>query len=879
MKAWIPRGWKALFQLLMLAVGGLLAPALFAQDVPELEQVVDIDLPQAALGNSLNELSRQSGIEFLLTEEPATDTLAPAVSGSMSVSEALRRLLAGTNLAFRQVSHGSIAIEAKKVPSKTGLDELFGFDDAETNRSAPAAQAESPPAQPPQALESIELPEREPGQSADAGERQKPNRFIEEIIVTATKREESLRDIPASMTAIGGADLERTASKGVEDFLDMMPGVTLNDQGTSDMHAITIRGAGFDTGPGNGTLPVGTFIGDVPMGDPFATQVVPNLVPFDLKGVQVLKGPQGTLFGGSALTGLLRYEVMEPQFESMELRGSAGIDSLTDGGQGYTVSIGGNLPLGDRLALRAVQTSRSLAGVIDETGRGEKDVDTGRKNSGRILASILATDELSVDLMWLTQDTHEDDAGFAKGTSGSRTRDNTPEPSYSDSSFDLGTVTLDYALDWANLKSISAATKKHLVTDFSATRTGTGEAPPGPGDPLRAFGEFDTDGLMQELRLVSDGAGPVTWLAGAFWQRYKILGSLEIYGDAGADAVLDDALLLLPGVPNSEEIPAPVEAYIDSQVAEFALFGDATWHVSDALSINLGLRAFDVALEGTTDARYVAVPRPTSTSQRDKGINPKLAVTWQVNEALQFYTMAAKGFRYGGIQVGAPLPVIDMNVNSSYRSDSLWNYELGVRKDWLSNSMQTDLTVFYIDWTDAQYTQTAPSETMFFIDNIGSAKIKGAEFVLQYLPPIDGLSLGLAGAYVDARTAESFMDVDGNEIPPGTQMPGSSPYSTALSINYTRALAAWSFDSFLTHSFQSSGYNNLAHDKEILGYQLWSAGVGFTNESMAYSPGIRFSVSNIANTAGLQNVSGATGTEDAFYTAPRTYTLQLTAEF
>ena len=248
---------------------------------------------------------------------------------------------------------------------------------------------------------------------------------LDEVSVTATKRAANPRDLPASISALRGEDLEQRGYQGQEDFLKLVPGVTFaNDNITANR--ITIRGIGADLNTSNTT---GVFIGDVPFEDPTLPRVTLDPNPFDLARIEVLKGPQGTLFGGSALNGAVRYVPEEPELEQWHARTYFQLEEVQQGGVGTNFGGVVNVPAGETLAFRLVGFKRRSAGWVDDEQRELEDINETTQDGGRLLALWQPGEAWKISAMAIVQDTRTADASFTDNREGELSRSNTPQAS------------------------------------------------------------------------------------------------------------------------------------------------------------------------------------------------------------------------------------------------------------------------------------------------------------------------------------------------------------------------------------------------------------------------------------------------------------------
>lgn len=279
---------------------------------------------------------------------------------------------------------------------------------------------------------------------------------LEEIIVTARKRDESVRDIPTSINAFSGDELVTLGIRTIEEVLQLTPGVTFESGLSSSSTSIIVRGVTNDS-RGAGPRTVGRFYGDVPLTNPSIAGAEADLDTFDMRTVEVLKGPQGTLFGGSALAGALRYEPNLPQ--TGKWSGTAGIGGgsmASSDSTSHVYELMLNAPLGDHFALRFAGSDRLLPGYIDDARSGKKDFNGYRTKQGRIMAAWEATDALRIDAQYLKFEGRLDGYNFVEGDVPSRVR------LYSTSTTTRTRISVSTAArshgTWGRLRSCSKAT-------------------------------------------------------------------------------------------------------------------------------------------------------------------------------------------------------------------------------------------------------------------------------------------------------------------------------------------------------------------------------------------------------------------------------------
>ncbi|HET8883836.1 MAG TPA: TonB-dependent receptor, partial [Solimonas sp.] len=635
--------------------------------------------------------------------------------------------------------------------------------DANHDDDANSAAADS---EPPLAV--IALPEEKP--PVPKHETPEPPAQIEEVIVTATKRAQAARDIPGSISVIKGEELEQLGIRKVKDILSLVPGVNMQDEIAGLQRKISVRGVGPDTGT-NQT--VGTVMGDVPISDPYGSATIADPNPWDMRTVEVLKGPQGTLFGATSLAGLIRYVPNAPKLGRWEGKVFYDYTMLDRGGEAPSYGGAVNIPIGETFAVRASGIYQEIPGVLDSRNpaRNADDIDSGKSWAGRVIALWQPTERLTVNLMATKEDRHSDDLGITTFADGSYTRDDAPGASPSDNGYSLASLDLRYAFDWATLVSLTGYQEKTSTIDIDSSYLVLPLARAGLSF-LRADRDVHTHGVMQELRLVSpDDGGRLSWLIGAFYSTYRADISSRLA--VTTPDVLDQLSALLP-LPVLQQILANGLALTSSRydpldATEQALFGEASYDITDALRLTLGARGYRTKVEGTLEASGLSGGSNGATpGSTEKGWSPKVALTYKPWRDILFYGTVSRGFQFGGFN----LPTVQApNVPLTFESSTLWNYEIGLRTDWFDRTLRIDVTGFFLDWTNPQVHQGQGVNS--WVDNVGGTHSPGVETTIRWLTPLKGLSIEQSASYIEARTSEPFQDVSGTEVPEGTLMPSS----------------------------------------------------------------------------------------------------------
>jgi outer membrane receptor protein involved in Fe transport len=791
-------------------------------------------------------------------------------------------------------------------------------DPVPAEEEAPAAQDPSPqpvaqetppqeaPAQeaPVQETPEQQTPEQETAEQEPALPAARDATRLDTIEVTASKRLKSQRDIPGSVAAIRGVQLESMRAQSMRDYLKLVPGITLIDQG-NDQSVPIIRGIASQVGFGFTPQATGIYLDDMPFADLLAPLSLPDINPFDLERVEVLKGPQGTLFGSGALAGAVRYIAQKPNHGVWEGKVYETVsDTRTGGGYAPTSAAAVNVPLfGDAVALRAVGMTRREPGLYDmsatdgngNTLRDEPNADRLKQNSWRGLASWNVTDELKLSAFYFGQQTHTDDASFPM--------DFAPFPSPTDYNFGGGNLLATYDFGWGRLLSSTNRLTKHTRSVFHQEFL---LSPMEQQNDDEFYNQLigDVDGFTQELRLSSPEGGDDSgwdWLVGASVMRYT--GHIFQYEP-------------LPGPPmppperpedltTAERANSFLFATVDSEGTEKALFGEATRKLGDHWELTLGARKYATKLIADTvvsGAQIVALTQKAEDVEHfeptSKGVNPKAAIRYLHNDNVQWYLLAAKGFQFGGVQLNPPVPLFVTSTEQAgfhfapYKSSDLWNYESGIRTEWLDRRLRFDIGVFYLDWKDLQLTVAIPVQgtdaTFGVIANVGRAHSEGVETTLQVIP-FPGATWTTNAAWITAVTDVLFDSsaADGG-VKPGTRLPGTPKFALSNVFAYEHPLpyfSNWSISPALTHTHVGEAPDEIRPNGTMLGYDTLDARLALLKTDSRYLPELSFGVNNLTDVKGTtyhQQVDAATN-DNVFhlvhFTQPRTAVLSLSFKY
>jgi iron complex outermembrane receptor protein len=793
----------------------------------------------------------------------------------------------------------------------SALDALLGAppaDEAEREAvesepaQALAEHGEAPSAE--NGLSTIPVEALNPATEQALPERRQGPAQIEEIVVTATKREQSIREIPASITAFSGEGLEDAGQLNLNDFIQKSPGVTAA-QGAPGFTRMTFRGISTDTLPTAGNAqPVGIFIGDTPFTDPYIANIVPDLSAFDLAGVEVLKGPQGTLFGGSALSGAIRYTLAEPSLDEWQLRGFSQYTEPKYGSTAFTHGIAINAPVPDaNVGVRLNYVRREYPGTVDDTRAGKKDVAASSGN--QIRAQLLwQPGDWKIKFTHITQDFSGDNQ-LNEVTSPTGPRENGETVLEAPSENEFGLNSLEVIYDFESMRLVSLTSSVHRDAYFSRDITGVLAGTPPPDYPASAgiLTEVvdNSENLSQELRLQSSGDGDFNWLVGAYFFDYELYFNILIdtplnQSLLGEGSLLGENPLLvglfgLLGLPNPGAATSLLDGTSDAESTEKALFADLSYELWDRLTLSVGGRFYETEVSGgfigsgllIAGNQNDGLQSNSLATIKERGFNPKASATWVINDHASLYASIAKGFRFGGLQ---SVPSTATNgVPPTYKSDTLWNHEIGLRTDWLDNTLQADLTAFYIRYKDPIITQSTQGIPLGYNTNVSGAISRGLEGNVLWNTPLEGLTFAFSGGLTDAYITETFEASNGDIVEPGTEMPGAARYQFNTTLSYLHYWSRLTVAPSLNYTYVSQGFSNITHDVEINGIGTLNAGLVLATLGVPGNPALAINLTNITDE--VAPVAGAAGTTlvtqqptQAFLlNPPRTITARFSFEF
>ena len=682
---------------------------------------------------------------------------------------------------------------------------------------------------------------------------------LDAVIITANKRAEKQRDVAGTVSVLDGADLERRGARDQEDVLKLTPGVQFN-KGDIASNSITIRGIGTTTGNESGGGQQGTagqYLEDVPLAAANGKGVVWDPITFDLDRIEVLRGPQGVLFGSGSLGGAIRYLFNKPNLQSFEASIKGEIAKASGGNTKPSEYAMLNLPFANGIAAaRVVVFDRRDPGYIDNLGTGHKDANEVHQTGGRVLVTVKPDRNLVATLVASTQETKQGDT-FSVSPDKDKLEHTAPNDSRRKVTNDFYSLTLDWNLGPATLTSISGywRNKTDALIDDTELFASVGVVVPQVYRPQSG----ESHAGSQEIRIASNAGGPFSYVAGLFYQKSR--------GSSQAQQIDPSAAF---------GIATLVDLASDGGGSEKAAFVDTEYAFGGGWSAGVGGRYYRTATDATETGTVFGAPSgyPRQESN-DHGVTPKATVKYRFGDSL-WYGLVSKGYRYGGSN---PPPV-----SNTFKSDSLWNYETGVRLT-PAAGVQLDLTAFYLDWKDAQFTyfflqNGLPTSA---IGNVGKARSMGLEAALRYR--VSGsVDVGLSAAYVDAKTTADTQIPSGGPTsvtaPSGSRLPGTAKLQTSLDGSY-RFAGPWESGgrASATYTHVGSRVLYLGGNKPAEGFDTVDVGLSFSRQNWTVDAGI----SNVTNEKGVLSITGAPAGVGSFaqyfLQRPRTFKMSLRYDY
>jgi iron complex outermembrane receptor protein len=739
-----------------------------------------------------------------------------------------------------------------------------------------------------------------------------PSEEIPEILVTAQKREQRLQDVPISVTAVTADEIARTGAREFNDLLTSIPGVSYSASQTG-LSRYSIRGV--STAAASPT--VGLYLDDVSLitlNNSFSGAADPMLL--DLERVEVLKGPQGTLYGGSAMGGAIKFVSHKPVLDQFSVSASADVASVDHGGVYRRGELIVNMPLIDeRLGVRVVGAYRFDAGYINNVPNGtvqvwtesatsppapftpvtypsqsafaRSDFNERTTSTGRISVEYVPLEGLTISPIVTIQRTVQanPDEFFSNlpqfentARFGQPTRD------------DLDVYSLDVTQQFAgfSVTSLSGYVDRtiQLDRDFSLF-IGLLFPPLLPQDSASAT-TTSSRTFTQELRLASvDSPSPVKWIVGMYYSHQQDHFSQGINTEGGGNFFGSGTDRVYSGDIRTETL-------------QEALFGDATYRLNGNWSLSAGFRWFDVrqridgAFGGVLNGGSTAIEGRRSTNV---GVTPKVSLGYQLLKDHLLYASVGKGFRPGGPNdYDANIPICSGDLKllgigrapESYQSDDLWTYELGSKNEF-GKMARINAALYYTNWKNIQQQVTLPTCAVPFTENVGAAVVKGAEVSAESALGM-GIRVGGEFSYSATRITESTVAVSaqvGQELLDTPKWTGSAfaEYEFLRTARWHGSVRAdyeyhganlRQFTSLVSVTYPNGSVGQLPDATQIqAAYHVVNVNLNVAHGAMHY----RLYVDNLTDAAPYLDFRRAPGFSAATTLRPRTIGLSASATF
>jgi outer membrane receptor protein involved in Fe transport len=681
---------------------------------------------------------------------------------------------------------------------------------------------------------------------------------VEEIVVTATKRETTMKDTPAAIAAVGGDAIRESQAFSLESFSRLDPSIQVNNRGVGD-NQIIVRGIAS-----SGKPTVGMYFDEAVitgLGLDGGSDNQPNIQLHDMERVEILKGPQGTLFGAGSMSGTVRFITNKPDLSKASFGFTGSAAGVKGGNELFQGEAMANVPLiEDKLGARAVVWGDTGGGYINQNRNGVLDEDVNDQTvwGGRLSLASQVTDAFKVTLMGLYQESEADGSQYFEfGQPDYQNISPTQEPF--EDEIKLFSVIADYDAGFGTFTATASYMDRTLYFSRDSTPTAMRF---NLGVDLAYHQAQDISNFSSEFRFASSFDGPLQFVSGVFYAEQESEAqnaALVAQPDTGLARCSFHYDCVAKGVAVDDVNSTTGTVNID----QFAAFGELEYAMTEKLTATLGLRYYEADIGQRTITHQALgplfLPRQTEdeltldvdTNQDELSYN--FALSYALTGDTTLYTRVASGFRPGGANNADAAAQQGISVPDAYDSDTLWSYEIGAKSYFFDRAMYTELAVYRIDWSDQQISLTDPGGTFVYIGNAGKSYVNGFEFTVN-AQPTDQWSLTLGATYTDSRLSQDMPapppPVDPNDPPPpygldGDRIPYTPKWSfagqTQYEVPFSDALMGYANANF---NYRGASYTNFnsgfddyqeAEDYFLIGlrvgvrYEAWDTSVFVDN--------------------------------------------------
>ncbi|HTK36382.1 MAG TPA: TonB-dependent receptor [Caulobacteraceae bacterium] len=626
---------------------------------------------------------------------------------------------------------------------------------------------------------------------------------VQDIVVTSLRRSTVLQQTPISVVAVTEKNISEMGATNLPDYFRQVPNLNLTQGGLGGAR-ISIRGINSA-----GEATVGLYYDETPITGPSGTTQDPgggsaDLNLFDVARVEVLRGPQGTLYGSSSMGGTLRLIFNKPNTHEWEMAAEGQASTMRNGSAGYFAKGMVNYPIAeDKLALRLVTFYEKRGGFVDNIRLGTKDVNDSKSVGARGLLTWTPTPDMNLTGTYLYQKTDADDQEGWYPSLGEFNTDSRVKLPFNNT-LNLFNLTYNWELPGVTLTATGSYYKYEILraTDFTASYVPlltsnaacqrfysiTASCTPAQQSTFATSlsGQFPIGGWQPgylksrtlEVRASSRGNGPLTWTLGAYYEH--------------RNDYIDSNTSLANPLTGDFYMPLQNRAYrwVATDVTQKAAFAEVSYNPVEPLTLTVGARRYDYekVTSGETplgDRVFGGVSAPYSEAGANaKGWLTKFNASYKFSSRIMGYVTAAQGFRPGGAN---NIPVLPQGL-VPYGADKLWNYEVGLKTSWLNGALVANLAAYQTDWTNIQTSARTADNAFSFITNAGAARVKGGELEVT-ARPARGFTLGAAAGYIDARLTEDQRNasvlVTATTGRAGDRLPSVPKFNASMNATYT----------------------------------------------------------------------------------------------
>ena len=593
---------------------------------------------------------------------------------------------------------------------------------------------------------------------------------LEEIVVTAQRREQNISDVSQAVQALSGDDLDELNITNFEEMITLIPGAIQNSTISHGSNVYSIRGVAASETDGDATVGyyLDNFAFSIP-GRPYA----PVTDLYDTERVEVLRGPSGTLYGLGSLGGTIKVITKDPVIGEFEGSFKATVSEIDDGDSSYTGDIVINAPISDNAAIRAVLSIKDIGGWAEIIPSDQTDGNPYEALTGRLKLLVEPNEKTSVKFTYWRQDSEQEYANRLTYPSPPAI-DNVFGETFSD--YTIYILDVAYDLGFAMLESTTGYMENTVISN-------NGGFIPGIGN-FSSLWPLESENFNEDIRLTSKSEGAWSWIVGAFYQDGETYGGQDVLlPDFGFNSINASNLL------SSESWAIYGEASRTSEDERWILtIGGRYYEEKRGFNENSSVELL-TPLTGAPD------PIVTNTVGTDSAtndtFNPRLNVAFYPSEDSMLYFEAAKGFRSGSITSTSIMTASNAtlggtNYDNASEPDTLWNYTIGGK--WNIGSISIDLAAFFYDWGDAQVEISPALQTI--VIPVADIEGRGIDLTIAWDTPIDGLSLYFSGNTNEVEL-ENVDEAIVTKLPfmaDGSQLPGTAKSTYSIRANYIRPL-------------------------------------------------------------------------------------------